>query len=338
MNEAIKQVSWHEEYEAVRNDGAGLIDFSSCGLIEVTGAEALMFLNGLITNDVKTLEDNSWMLAAFPNVQGRLLAFARVMRLGDKFLFDTESASFETVLNNLSRFTLAGDFRVADLSNEINMLSIQGAKAKEIVRNLFGDEAADIKDNHITSINNGFIIRATHTAEDGFDIFVDAKNFDEVKTSLLNEGAKLISKDALEVLRIEAGIPRYGVDMNETTVVLETGLDDAVSFTKGCYVGQEIIARIHFRGHVAKKLTGISFEENVSVKPEDKIKTPDGAKEIGRITSVAFSPKLQKTIALGFVRYEHLADGKELLVISDERELKAHVVDLPHIKNTEARP
>lgn len=333
MNEAIKQVSWHEEYEAVRDGDAGLIDFSSRGLIEVTGAEAVMFLNGLITNDVKTLEDNSYMLAAFPNVQGRLLAFARVMRLGGKFLFDTESVSFETVLNNLSRFTLAGDFRVTDLSNEIKILSIQGAKAIEIIRNLFGDEAANVKDNHIASTGNGFIIRATHTAEEGFDVFVDAKSFDEVKTSLLNEGAKLIGEETFEVLRIEAGVPRYGVDMNETTVVLETGLDAAVSFTKGCYVGQEIIARIHFRGHVAKKLTGISFEENVSVNPEDKIKTPSSAKEIGRITSVTFSPKLQKTIALGYVRYEHLADGTEVLIVSDEKEFKAKVVDLPHIKN-----
>jgi folate-binding protein YgfZ len=329
MNEATEQASadWREGYDAVRNGGAGLIDFSSHGLIEVTGAEAVMFLNGLITNDVKTLEDDSWMLAAFPNVQGRLLAFARVMRRGDKFLFDTERATKETVLNNLSRFTLAGDFRVTDLSDEINALSIQGAKADDIVRNVFGEGAVNIEGNHIVSINDGFVIKS----KNGFDVFVDAKNFGEVKDSLLNAGAKFVSEEAFEILRIEDGIPRYGVDMNETTVVLETGIDEAVSFKKGCYVGQEIIARIHFRGHVAKKLTGIGFEETVSIKPEDKIKTPDGAKEIGRITSATFSPKLNKTIALGYVRYEHLADGTDVLVVSEEKELKACVVDLPHI-------
>lgn len=329
MIEATKQASWQKEYDAVRNNnGAGLIDLSSRGLIEVAGAEAVMFLNGLITNDVKTLEDESCMTAAFPNVQGRLLAFARIVRRGDKFLFDTERATTETILSNLSRFTLAGDFRVTDLSNQINVLSIQGANAAEIVRNVFGEDAASVEANRVASINNGFIIKT----KNGFDVFVEANNFDEVKTSLLNAGAKLVSEDAFEVLRIEAGVPLYGVDVNETTVVLESGVDEAVSFTKGCYVGQEIIARIHFRGHVAKKLTGLALEEEGAIKPEDKIKTADGAKEIGRVTSVTFSPRLNKTIALGFVRYEHLADGTEVLIISDEKELKATVVELPFVK------
>jgi len=329
MSEAVKQTSWLEEYEAVRGkDGAGVIDFSSRGLIEVSGAEAVMFLNGLITNDVKTLEDGSWMLAAFPNVQGRLLAIARVLHIGGKFLFDTEAATKETILNNLSRFTLAGDFRVADLSDEINTLSIQGAKAKEIARTVFGESAAITEKNRIAPISNGFIINT----ENGFDVFVNANDFEEAKTSLLNAGAKIVNEEAFEVLRIESGIPRYGVDMNETTVVLETGLDDAVNFKKGCYVGQEIIARIHFRGHVAKKLTGLSLEEEGTIKPQDKIKSADGTKEIGRITSATFSPELNKTIALGIARYEHLANGTDVLIVSDEKELKAKVVDLPHIK------
>ncbi len=333
MSEAVRQTSWLEEYEAVRGDsGVGVIDFSSHGLIEVTGAEAVMFLNGLITNDVKTLEENSWMLAAFPNVQGRLLAIARVLHIGDKFLFDTQAATKETILNNLSRFTLAGDFRVTDLSDEINVLSIQGAKADEIVRNVFGDESVNIKQNKIASINNGFIIKT----ENGFDVFASSNDFESVKNSLLNAGAKPVGEDAFEVLRIESGTPRYGVDMNETTVVLETGLDDAVNFKKGCYVGQEIIARIHFRGHVAKKLTGILLEAEGAIKPEDKIKNADGTKEIGRITSAAFSPKLNTTVALGIVRYEHLANGTDILVVSDEKELKAKVVDLPHINNNAA--
>lgn len=332
MSEATRQASWQEEYNAVRSgNSAGLIDLSSRGLIEVAGREAVMFLNGLITNDVKTLEDNTWMMVAFPNVQGRLLAFARVLKIGDKFLFDTESVTTEIILNNLSRFTLAGDFRVTDLSNEINVLSIQGAKAADIIRSVFGEEAANVKENEIVSIKDSFIIRAASIAEQGFDVFISAKDFEETKTSFLNTGAKLVGEEAYETLRIEAGIPRYGVDVNETTVVLETGVDEAVSFTKGCYVGQEIIARIHFRGHVAKKLTGIQLEEEGTIKVEDKIKTPDGAKEIGRVTSATFSPMLNKTIALGFVRYEHLANRTKILIASNEKESKAKVIDLPHI-------
>jgi folate-binding protein YgfZ len=129
-------------------------------------------------------------------------------------------------------------------------------------------------------------------------------------------------------LRIENGVPKYGVDMDETTVVLETGLDEAVNFNKGCYIGQEIIARIHFRGHVAKKLTGLIFDdENVGVKPNDEIKSLEG-KNAGKITSVIFSPKLGKKIALAFVRYDYLAENTELKI----NELTAKVKTLPFIK------
>jgi aminomethyltransferase len=334
MSEATGQSNYQADYAAVRDGGAGLIDFSSNGFVEVAGAEAVMFLNGLITNDVKKLEDNSWMLAAFPNVQGRLIALGRVLRLGDKFLFDTENATSEAALNSLSRFTLAGDFRVADLRGETALISIQGAKAADVIHGIFGKEVANVERNRIVSINNSFIIRATHTAEDGFDIFCNDDEKNALIDSLINAGAMPVGPDALEVLRIEAGLPRYGVDMNETTVVLETGLDEAVSFTKGCYVGQEIIARIHWRGHVAKKLSGIALEESGPVKAEDKIKTPEGSKDIGRITSVTFSPRLQKTIALGYVRHEHLAAETEVRIATDEKELAARVVELPFVRGS----
>ena len=131
-----------------------------------------------------------------------------------------------------------------------------------------------------------------------------------------------------EVLRIENGAPLYGVDMDETTVVLETGLDEAVSFKKGCYIGQEIIARIHFRGHVAKKLTGLIFEdENAAPHPNDEIKSSED-KNAGRITSVTFSPQLGKTIALAYVRYDYLAAGTKLKV----NDAAAQVTDLPFVR------
>ncbi len=114
-----------KEYEQVRGNGAGFFE-QKRGLIEVSGAEAVMFLNGLITNDVKTLLDNSWIFAAFPNAQGRLLAVVRVLRIEDKFIFDTEAETYEKVLQNLSRFTLAGDFKVNDLTERFLCLSVRG--------------------------------------------------------------------------------------------------------------------------------------------------------------------------------------------------------------------
>ena len=326
------------EYRVVRDGGAGLLDFSSRGRIEVRGAEAVQFLNGLITNDVKALAEGAWMRAAFPNVQGRLIGEARVLRLAsDKFLFDTESASRERVLKTLERFTLAGDFHVADLTDEVALISVQGASAAQVVKAALGEEAARVERWRIqTGLWNNqslHVIRSSVTAEDGFDIFVGSSAAASLWDALLAAGAQAVGNDALEVLRIEAGIARYGVDVDETNVILEAVPDEAVSFTKGCYIGQEIIARIHWRGHVAKKLTGLSFDEQGEPTRGDKIRSVDG-KEIGRLTSVAFSPRVNGFVALAYVKYDYLAHGTEVRVHSGESELAARISELPHVRGS----
>ncbi|HEX8566210.1 MAG TPA: glycine cleavage T C-terminal barrel domain-containing protein [Pyrinomonadaceae bacterium] len=318
--------NFETEYKAVRESGAGMFDFPKRGLIEVSGGEAVQFLNGMLTNDIAKLPENSWMLAAFPNVQGRLLAFVRVLKIGDKFLFDTEAATREKVFNNLFRFTFAGDFKVRDLSEEMNLHSIQGKLAGEILKSKV--QSPKFKSEVVEAEFNGekvFVINSTHTAEDGFDLFATANLIQDLTKELENAGAVKIGDETREVLRIEAGIPLYGVDMDETTIVLETGLDEAVSFTKGCYVGQEVIIRIHHRGHVAKKLAGLIFDEPADVAPNSELKSP-GGKNAGRITSVAFSPVLNKQIALAYVRYDFLQPGTELLVNENAR---AKVAQLP---------
>ena len=291
------------QYAAVRDGGVGLIDLSSRGRISVSGSEAVMFLNGLITNDMKTLGENRWMPAAFPNVQGRLLAAVRVIRRRDGFLLDTEAATREKVFKLIERFTLAGDFKVADLTDKIPQISFQGRGASALVEKIYG--VKDLARDGVWQDENVTIIRATHTGEDGFNVI------GAVPT--VAEGVAVVSPEVEEILRIEAGIARYGVDMDETNVVTETNLDDAVSYTKGCYLGQEIIVRIKHRGHVAKKLTGLHFESDQPVNIGAAIKSTDG-KEVGRVTSVTFSPKLQTTIGLGYVRYEHLAPDTPIIV------------------------
>lgn len=287
------------EYAAVRDGGVGLIDLSARGRITVSGSEAVMFLNGLITNDLKTLDENHWMPAAFPNVQGRLLAAVRIVRRAQDFLLDTEAATHEKVVKLIERFTLAGDFKVADVTQATALLSLQGGRAAEIVERISREEIT--------------LLPATHTAEKGFDVIVDAERKASVWQTLVDSGATPVSERVEEILRIEAGIARYGRDMDETNVVTETNLDDAVSYTKGCYLGQEIIVRIKHRGHVAKKLTGLRFETDQPIETGSVIKSAD-AKEIGRVTSTTFSPKLKSTVGLGYVRYEQLAPGTPLVV------------------------
>ncbi|HEV2833921.1 MAG TPA: glycine cleavage T C-terminal barrel domain-containing protein [Pyrinomonadaceae bacterium] len=304
-----------KEYSAVRDGGVGLIDLSDRGRISVSGSEAVMFLNGLITNDLKTLDENHWMPAAFPNVQGRLLAAVRVIRRANDILLDTEAATREKVIKIIERFTMAGDFKVTDLTDATAMISVQGRRASELREQISREEVT--------------IVPATHTAEDGFDLIIDGKEKSSVWRSLVDAGATPVSERVEEILRIEAGIARYGLDMDETNVVTETNLDDAVSYTKGCYLGQEIIVRIKHRGHVAKKLTGLRFETEQKVEPGAVIKSAD-AKEIGRVTSATFSPTLQATIALAYVRYEHQAPGTRVVV----ENAPAVVAELPFVRGS----
>jgi folate-binding protein YgfZ len=177
------------------------------------------------------------------------------------------------------------------------------------------------------------LVRASHTAEEGFDLIVDRANAAYLWSELIKAGAQPVGYDALEVLRIEAGVPRYGIDMDDTNVVSETNLDDAVSFTKGCYIGQEIIARIKYRGHVAKKLSGLLFEGTVAVGAGSVVNSAEG-KEIGRLTSVTFSPRLNRAIALAYLKYDYLAPGTPVKVAAGDLELSGTVVELPFVSVT----
>lgn len=290
-----------ENYHKIRNGEIGFYA-QKRGLIEVSGKEAVQFLNGLITNDVAKLAENAQMSAAFPDAKGRLIAVVRVLRTGDKFLFETEVTTHEKVFNNLFRFTFAGDFFVADLSEKYTFFQISNLKL---------------------NISNSFVFDTNF----GSDIFVPNDEVENFKDELSNQNAVEISDEVFEVLRIEQGIPLYGFDMDEMTIVPELG-DELISYNKGCYIGQEIIARIHFRGHIAKQLRGLVFEEeNVSINPNDELKSPDG-KSAGRITSVTSSPRLNQTIALAFVRYEFLAEETELKV----NDLAAKVRNLPLVR------
>jgi tRNA-modifying protein YgfZ len=302
-------------YEAVRDGGAGLIELSDRGRIRVSGSEATMFLNGLVTNDVKSLAENRWMPAVFPTVQGRLIGAVRIARVKDGFLIDTERASHDAVLKTISRFTLAGDFKVADITDGSTIFSLQGKRAAEVVTKVCETSVADLPRNGVSEHEGVTIIRATHTSEDGFDLVFDSTRAGEFRQALLDAGATPVDEETFEILRIEAGIARFGRDMDETNVIPETNLDDAVSYTKGCYVGQEIIVRIKHRGHPAKKLVGLKLERPVE------------AGEI--ITSAAVSPRLG-SIGLGYVRYEFVEPGTNVLI----DDVNATVAELPFIRGS----
>lgn len=290
-----------KEYEIVRGKGFGFYE-QKRGLIEVSGKEAVMFLNGLITSDAAKLEEDSQMATAFPNAQGRLLAIVRILKSGDKFLFDTDAETYEKILKNLERFTFAGDFFVKSLTDAFRYFEIT-------------DSEFQISKPGFTEFQTNF----------GKGVFVPKEATESFLNELKAKNAVEISEELYEVLRVENGVPKYGVDADEATIVPELGIDGLISYNKGCYIGQEIIARIHFRGHVAKQLTGLVLKDKVESNAE--LKSIEG-KNAGKITSVAFSPKLGKYIALAYVRYDYLAEDTELKV----GETAAKVKNLPFIE------
>jgi folate-binding protein YgfZ len=321
-------------YRVVREGGAGLIDLSERARIRVSGSEAVMFLNGLITNDMKTLAENRWMPAAFPTVQGRLIGAVRVIRgSGQSFLIDTDAASHEAVLKTISRFTMAGDFRVTDVTSETAAFTVQGHGAASVAEKVFQTDLSSLPRDGVVEFewhnSSVTIIRATHTGEDGLDIVIDSAQAGDLREALETAGAQRIGAELFDVLRIEAGIARFGRDIDETNVIPETNLDDAVSYSKGCYVGQEIIVRIKHRGHVAKKLTGLRFETDRVIEPGTIVRSPDG-KEIGRVTSATVSPQLG-SIGLGYVRYEYVAPGTNVLTADS---VSATVTELPFVRGS----
>ncbi len=323
--------NFEKDYNHVRSGGCGFYE-QKRGLIAVWGKEAVQFLDGLISNDMKTLEDGAQMHAAFPNAQGRLLAVVRVLKQGDRFLFETEYATREKVFNNLFRFTYAGDFFVEDLSVKYRYFDVFGTQGSPPYE---GGVAAALGGR-----GGSFVFNSAHW----IGWFVPADAVDAFCSDLILDGSIRITDELYETLRIESGVPKYSVDMDETTIVPELGLDGLISYKKGCYIGQEIIARIHFRGHVAKQLTGIVLSSPPAgggvadasadgvvgaadgLLPGADLTTADG-KNAGRITSVAFSPKLGKAIALAYVRYDYLAEATELNADGE----KVTVTSLPFI-------
>ncbi|MGH9899315.1 MAG: glycine cleavage T C-terminal barrel domain-containing protein, partial [Pyrinomonadaceae bacterium] len=215
--------------------------------------------------------------------------------------------------------------------------SIQGAGASGIASRVLGNGIRELERGRIHPVQfedkEVTAIRATHTAEDGFDLLIAGEHVTLIWNALVESGARPIGEDAINILRIEAGLPRYSVDIGETYNVLEAGLDAGISYTKGCYIGQEIIARIHWRGHVAKRLAGLSMTDRVEIAPDARVKSTEG-KEIGRITSSIYSPVLKQTIALGIIKYDFLAPGTRVTVVSENNELPSVVTELPFVKGS----
>lgn len=330
-----------QEYRAIRN-GAAVVDFSASGKLRLSGENAIPFLNGLVSNEVRSLSPGAGTLVAFPNLHGKLIALARVYQDDDSLLLEMDGINREKIGRNLSRFVPAGKFFVEDLSEDYGLLGVEGPQAESVVAALGVTLSGGQDYRHEKLVIDSLEVRATvhrRCGVSGFDLFFPLSGppggLETIRRRLQEAGAIEVRMETFEVARVEAGVPREGVDAGEDYILLETGLGDAVSYTKGCYLGQEVIARIHWRGQPARQLRGLLLDEPIDEPTEVELRAVDGAqagRKVGNITSATVSPALGRPIALGYVHRHYLTAGTVLQVWRGDHQIgDSRVADLPMV-------
>ena len=304
------------EYRAL-TEGCGLVDRAGRGRLALTGADRREFLQGQITQDVETLEPGHGRYAALLTHKGKMLSDMRVLDVGDELLLSCERAGLQEIFNMIRRYKLGADVELHKRTREMGELSLIGPDARRVA----GADALgpDEHDNVRARIGeHDAILVATDL---GVDVFCAAEATEGVRGALLAAGAVEVGEAAAELVRVESGRPRYGIDLDDNVIPQEAGLNErAVSFTKGCYVGQETVARLFYRGKPNRHLRGLKL--SAEVEPGTPLLL--GEKEVGRVTSVAVSPALGP-IGLALVRRQ----AEPGSTIAAGEDATAEVVELP---------
>jgi folate-binding protein YgfZ len=320
------------EYDAVRK-AAGLFDLSHRVLLQFTGPDRVSFLQGMLSNDVRLLKMFDGQPAAILNQQGKVIADVRVLCAMNSIYLDFWEPLKEKIFQHLNRYLVADDVAIHDPSDEWKMLSLQGPRARPMLGELFvNTELPSQPDAHGMVQWDDFpvcVVRADRSGYNGFDLIVQTSKLLAFAKRLNELGAVWVGERVQNVLRIEAGIPRYGIDFTEENLLLEVGLENAVSFTKGCYLGQEVIERIRSRGHVNKKLCGLLLDGDALANAGDGIFAVDS--DVGKITSSVASVALNRPIALGYVHRDYWAPGTSLSVRRADRSIAATLTALPFV-------
>jgi glycine cleavage system T protein len=318
------------EHRAVRED-AGVLDLAFRTLIRVTGTERTRFLNGMLTNDIARLEAGKGCYACMLTPQGKILADLEVYAFHDYHLLEMGFQWTERALDHLNKYVIADDVSFEALQEE-TLIALQGPRARAILGSLLPCAPPPVHEQGCTELTlDGHrcrLMQASITGEDGYKLALSGKGVHLVWQALQEAGATPAGMLALNSLRLEAGIPWFGTDFAEGNFPQEAGIEDrAVSFTKGCYLGQEFVIRIAHRGHVNRRICGLMIGGESLPHPGDRVVRDE--KEIGQITSTARSPSLGKIIALAMLRREAHDPGTAVDVVSHGENMRAEVTPLP---------
>lgn len=306
----------HNSYQLART-AAAIVDRGERAWVVVSGADRRAYLHGLLTNDIAALQAGQGCYAAYLTPQGRMIADLWVYELGDILLVSMIRDVKPTVLARLDQFIFTEDVQLGDVTDTFGATAVVGPRAAQALA-----AAADVAVDRLSALPEhgnlritfagqpAIVLRTTDTGESGFDILVASEQVSQLRERLHADGVVDVNAGDGEALRIEAAIPRFHRDMDEETIPLEAGIESrAISMTKGCYVGQEVIVRVLHRGHgrVAKRLVGLTV--NGAVVPPSGAPVEAEGKEIGSVTSSAMSPALGKPIALAYVHRDFVTAG-----------------------------
>lgn len=319
----------------------GIADISSRGKLKLTGKEHLRLLQGMLSNDVMKLSEGEGIYATLLTVKGKVVSDMRVFRGSDYALMDLEPGMNKTIRDHLIKYKLSYRAEIEDISLDNSLFHICGPEACDYLEDVSCLSLKNMDEYDFTEANISdtpcILFRVNRTGGKGFDIMVTNDQAGKLWDFLLEQGRDkgLISvgHDALEVMRIEAGIPLYGVDFDENTIPIEAGLWNALSFEKGCYIGQEVVARIKWRGRVNWHLKGLVTDSGTV--PVRNSSVFSGEKKIGRVTSSVFSHTLKRAVALAYIRREFAVHGTEVYIDNERGNIRAEVSDTPFRVSTD---
>jgi tRNA-modifying protein YgfZ len=316
-------------YDAARSRAA-VLERRGRGKIAVAGNDRKTYLHAMLTNDVADLQPGHGCYAAYLTPQGRMITDLRVFELGDMALLELRAEEAPVVLERLDAFVFTEDVKLGDLTEAFAELRVVGPSAASVVAAVLGGRGGpgggpapadlsawpEFRNARASFEGEAVVLAATRElGVPGFDLLVERPHADRLAGALAAAGAADLGEEAAEALRIEAGTPRFGVDMDAETIPLEAGIEGrAISFTKGCYPGQEVIIRVVHRGggRVARRLVGLSIAGG-DVPTAGEI-VHAGDKDAGRIRSAAWSPALGRAVALAYIHRDFTEPGTEVRV------------------------
>jgi folate-binding protein YgfZ len=314
-----------EYYQAARH-AAALAEKDWYGVLKFTGSERVSWLQGMVTNDVQKLSPGTGCYAAHLTPQGKIVAQMQILADEDTLWLSLERAALPKLAQAFDKLLIMEDVQIQDTSDDYDILSVIGPKAASVLESWLDEPLNLVGQYSHRNFEQGRVV----VSDPGYDVWVSRGQADKALRSLALSGATAIDHGTWDVLRTEAGIPIYGVDIDETTTMPEIG-EKGISYEKGCYVGQEVVAKVKYIGHVNRRFVGLTLSE----ADLPKVKSPiyKGEKEVGYVTTSLFSPGLNKPVALGFVSRSAYAPGTVVEIRSEEKKLPATIVDLPFLRN-----